>query len=298
MDVINEDGDLFGTINVVDALVVLVLMAVVISGVAIVAGAFSVIAAFAVLLLLTAIVGGFTTIGAQDSTQLERRYATIELESQPDYVLERIDEGNVGTLDGTDETVTVTDVQIIPARGGADDDRPDVTLRTEVTGKPIPDDAHGRDRFQVTGTNFQLGNEIRLDMGPYTVTGMITDLEREGATLSEGGATTTAHVDLKNVSPIVANTLEAGMTETTRGETVARLESIERKPARLILESEDGELHEREHPRNVNLTLVVELQTTVGETGMRFRGQRLRVDSSIVLDFGSITVDGTITAIR
>ncbi|SDJ67835.1 DUF4330 family protein [Natronorubrum texcoconense] len=275
MPLIDDDGNLFGAVNVIDAIVVVVLLAVVVAGIAVVAA-----------------------LGGGES---ETRYATIELENQPDYVVERMDEGDVATFDGSEDSITVTDVQITPSPADeGNSSQPDVTIRAEVDGERIEDEDREEDRFQVAGNPLMLGNEIQLNMGTYTTTGTVSDLGQEGETLSDAEATSTtrAAVELENVRPSVADGLGEGMTETMRGETVATVEDVESEPASVVLQSEDGNIYEREHPQNRDVTMVVELQTTETETGIEFRGERLGVGSSIVLNFDGMNVQGEVSAVE
>ncbi|MFC7231556.1 hypothetical protein ACFQMM_09325 [Saliphagus sp. GCM10025308] len=91
-----------------------------------------------------------------------------------------------------------------------------------------------------------LGSTIPVRTDAYEFAGNVT---RRGA-LEESGEETTVSVTatLDNVKPDVADGLEAGMAETERGETVATIDTVETEPASVILESEDGNIYERDHP--------------------------------------------------
>jgi hypothetical protein len=62
-------------------------------------------------------------------------------------------------------------------------------------------------------------------------------------------------------------------------------------------EGEDGNIFEREHPRNLDLTLNVELQTRETTTGLSFHGRQIQIGDTIVLDLGPITVQAELTGI-
>ncbi len=87
------------------------------------------------------------------------------------------------------------------------------------------------------------------------------------------------------------------MSETRRGETVATIESIEREPAAVVLETENGDVSLQEHPRNSDVTLALELQTVEIDDRVYFRDDRIGIGSSIDLDFGTVAVDGEVTGI-
>ncbi|MFC7231557.1 DUF4330 family protein [Saliphagus sp. GCM10025308] len=74
MELIDDEGKLFGRVNVVDALVVLILLAVVVAGIAVV---------------------GVLSGDAEPET----RYATIDLGPQSEHVAEQISEGDVMYLE-------------------------------------------------------------------------------------------------------------------------------------------------------------------------------------------------------
>ncbi|SFS54222.1 DUF4330 family protein [Halostagnicola kamekurae] len=284
MPLIDDDGDLFGVVNVVDALVALVLLAVLVAGVALVVNG-----------------SGSANVSA-DLDEPETRYATVELGDQPDYVVEHLSEGDTALARGWDSegaaaNVTVTDVSVIPPTGDQTNASADVTVRVVLEGV-APEDDGERTAFLVDGTPLTLGSELRLDLGTYATSGTVTALDSDEDALAPEETTTDAEVELRNVTPAVADGLEEGMSETVRGETVATLQSVESEPATVVLESDGGNIYEREHPRNMDVTLTVELATTETETGTSFRGRQLAIGTPIVLDFDTVTVDGEITALK
>ncbi|WP_252699112.1 DUF4330 family protein [Natronosalvus vescus] len=373
MSIIDDEGNLFGVVNVIDALAVLLILAVLVVGVA--------------------VVGVMWSDG-----EPETRYATIDLGEQPDYVADRIEPGDRMAVEGYDQNVTITDVYVTST---PDDDNadagPSIVVRAAVDGELIEND-HGRLEFTHAGDRFRAGNELTLDMLEYTATGVVTTIDQEGDTLDTQTTTvllestlpastadaiqvddefgvaghtfatvtevrtyavgsdqrrvqvgleletitrgstphfagnsvaigsdlsitageyaftgdvirigslqeagdideTTVELKLENVNPDLADSLEAGMTETERGETVATVQSVESQPAEVVLESEDGNIYLREHPKNMDVRLVVDVQTVETESGLRFKGDSLREGNTIHLDFGSISVDGMVTTI-
>ncbi|APW98849.1 hypothetical protein CHINAEXTREME_14120 [Halobiforma lacisalsi AJ5] len=302
MELIDEEGNLLGVVNVIDALVVLLLLAVVVAGVALVTG------------------GQDRT---RDVDSAETGYATLELGQQPGYVIDNLESGDVGTLGETGQPVTVTDVYVTPLATAEDENatttengtntdadstddavepiasdnavEPHVTVRIEFETVQTGDD--GPEEFRAGDETLLLGTEQRLDMGTYRTNGTVTDLSLEGQSLEIDETTTTVELEMHNVSPSVADALEEGMTETVRGTTHARIVDVEEEPAAVVLESDDGNIYERDHPRNVDVTLTVELRTQEAGTTERFRGEPVRIGSTVVLDFETLVVEGEVTAI-
>ncbi|WP_049924718.1 DUF4330 family protein [Halopiger djelfimassiliensis] len=281
MPLIDENGNLFGLVNVIDALVVVLGLAVLVAGIAVVSS-----------------VGDDPETGETQAApgEAETRFVTLDLGTQYDYVLDRLEEGDTAAISGTGETVTVTDVYVSPsAPDHANGSVSRATIRAEVDG--LARETADRDVFQVAGDPLLLGHELALDLGTYAMTGTITAIDTEEPTLSINETTTDAEIELENVPPAVAAALEENMSETARGETIATITGIERDPASVVLESEGGDIYEREHPRNEDVTLTVELRTVETDTGLEFRGERLEVGTSVALDFGTVTVDGDVTSI-
>ncbi|RQG93840.1 DUF4330 family protein [Natrarchaeobius chitinivorans] len=295
MSVINENGDLFGTVNVIDAIAIVLVASVAAAGIAVVSGGdgagtnLGAVGALAVGLVLVVLFAGVAVV-SNDGPQFETRYATVDLGEQPAYVVDRLEAGDVAALEDADEEITVTDVYATPVT-----DHPRVTIEVELDGVTIAND-RGRSTERFADVPLRLGRELRLDFGAYAVSGAITDVGAE-PTLPLDARTTTVELEARGVSPAVAEGLEVGMTETVRGETIATVEAIERKPATVVLESDDGTVHEREHPRHEDVTLSVTLQTVESETGLTFRDERIGIGTTIELALETIDLEGEITRI-
>jgi len=476
MALIDDDGNLFGVLNVIDALAIVLLLAVVVAGIAFVG-----------------------VLGADGEP--ESRYATIDLGEQPEYVIERVGEGDRMVAEAHGHNLTVTDVHVsAPAEEDGD---PHLTVRAQVGGERVFDEARGEEVFRFAGERLRIGQEIELDTLDYEADGEViavdpdgeslvtaetpvvleatttastaaeiaegdsyrlgghelatvrsvttypigdderyvlveaglSTVERDGSptfagrsltlgttvpletgtyaldgevvqrgdgpdgaptieetpavleatttattaaeieegdeyrlggetvgtvrsvatyptgadqrrvlvgvdllTLEEDGSptflgeglslgstvpfetdgydlegellrrgsleepgeptTTVAQVELEDVPPSVADGLAAGMTETERGETLATIEAVESEPADVVLESEDGDIFLREHPKNRDVTLTVELATRETETGLRFHGDSLREGDTITLDVGPRLVEGEVTVLE
>ncbi|QLK26832.1 DUF4330 domain-containing protein [Natrinema zhouii] len=378
MPLIDDEGNLFGVVNVIDAL--------------------------AVVLLLAVIVAGITFVGVLGSdsggeSEPETRYATVDLGGQPDYVVDRVSEGDTVTVNGSSNGHTITDVYVTPVNTENGGSQAQITVRVAVNGKAVEVEERDDPIFQFAGKHPRAGDSLTVETGDYTASGHLTSLESEGeslstdktpilleSTLSEstvdeldegdtvtlgphttatitnvqlypasgdqyraligaelstlqqgsmpayGGQTVTvgsqislspgsydltgdvvrrgtdqevgeptttgAQIELENVHPEVADEFQAGMTETVRGETLVTVQSVETEPAAVVLESEDGNIYQREHPRNKDITLSVELQTQRTDTGLRFHGQSLQAGNNVTLDFGTTTVEGSVAQLE
>ncbi|WP_440764295.1 DUF4330 family protein [Natronorubrum sp. DTA7] len=365
MELIDENGNLFGTVNVVDALAVCLVLAVVVAGVAAVG-----------------------TLGAGEKTEtdepaVETRYATIDLGTQLSSTADGISVGDEMTHDDHPHTLTVTDVYAAPVSNG----ETHVTVRTEVEGTQFENGTYafgdaefatghnvsvGTEAYDATGTietvedegtelslaetdvlleatlspsaaaDIRVGDEVtfgndtvatveRVSVYPVGdqrhrvfVGATLTTLERgadlryghasvesgstiplstadydlafdalEMGVIEEAGepATTTVEIDLEKLSDREASLFEPGLTETAGDETWATIQDVEREPASVIVETENGELHEREHPTRDDVTLTVELQTRETALGPRFKGDALDNGDTVYLDFGVTSVE-------
>ncbi|MBZ6496474.1 DUF4330 family protein [Natrinema longum] len=373
MPLIDDEGNLFGVVNVIDAL--------------------------AVVLLLAVIVAGIAFVGVLGNGEPETRYATVDLGGQPDYVADRVSEGDTVRVDGSSHNLTVTDVYVTPAMASNSGNQSQVTVRTKINGETVEVDDRDERVFKYAGERLRVGAEVAMDTDDYTTTGRLTSLESDGSSLTVdetpvllestisdrtaeeisendtvtlgsyttatitnvrlypiggdryralvgtelnthqqgsmptyGGQTVTvgsqinlspdgydlngevvrrgsdqeignsttinAEIEIENIQPAVADEFSVGMTETVRDETLVTIQSVDTEAADTVLESESGEIYLREHPKNKDVTLSVELQTRRTDTGVRFHGDSLRTGDSVVLDFGTTTVSGTVTQIE
>ncbi|RKD98084.1 DUF4330 family protein [Halopiger aswanensis] len=116
---------------------------------------------------------------------------------------------------------------------------------------------------------------------------------RELGTTDEPGepSTTTVEIDLDQLGEREASQFEPGLTETAGGDTWATITNVDREPASVIVETEDGNLHERQHPTKYDVTLTVDLETRETDLGQQFKGESLRNGDTVYLDFGVTTVE-------
>jgi hypothetical protein len=145
-------------------------------------------------------------------------------------------------------------------------------------------------------TRLQTGATITFDTSAYTLEASL--VERD--TLAPPGDPTTVNttVELRDVGPSVANNFYIGAAERINGSITARVTDIETAPAIAIVESDDGQIYGRDHPRLKNVTLAVELTARRDGDRLLFHGRPLREDRPILLELPTITVEGRLTDIE
>ena len=372
MEILDEKGRLFGVVNVVDALVVLLVLAVVAAGA---------VDALVVLLVLAVVAAGAALVLGSDSTpddsgepDLASTHATLDLGTQPEYILAQLEEGDTYSPGGTDN-LTITDVRLEPRTNGDTAAVVRVELETE-----LGDD----DTIQYDGAPPRLGRTLQVVTDEYLVEGTITDTgdesaiqttEREVLTVTTVDAETAANIDegdtftlrertlaavesvnvygtdspdekrvflgltldarqtenaahfagkrisegasipfrtseydltgeirrvgtteprgdaatrtvtlrIENASPEFADAIEPGMTESVNGVTVAAVTDVD--------------LYERNHPRNVDVTLTADLAVRETPAGVTFKGQTIQYRSRVTLDLGTVTVRATVASL-
>ncbi|SFR90092.1 protein of unknown function [Halomicrobium zhouii] len=368
MDIIDEKGRLFGVVNVVDALVVLLVLALVAAGVALVLGSDS-------------------DPAQSDELDNASTHATLDLGTQPEYILAQLEEGDTYSP-GEDDNLTVTDVHLEPrANGDAA-----ALLRVRLEGDPASES------FQYDGAPPRLGRELQVVTDQYQVNGVVTGtgeadavettergvlvagtvpadtaseiregdaftlrertvatvesvevfgtdepdrkrvrlgltldarqtsegtqfagerlaegaeipfrtddyglslaVQRVGATEPRGEpATRTVTLQIEDADPGLATAIEAGMTESVNDRTVATLTDVQRERSTVILVSEDGDVYERDHPRNLDVTMTADLSVRETGGGLTFKGESLQYGSTVTLDLGSVTVEATVASL-
>lgn len=188
--IIDEEGNLFGIINVVDALVVVLVLGVVVAGVALVAGG-----------------GGTTTPAAGDTAST---HVTLDLGIQPDYLVDEINEGDTDSP-GSNATLTITDVYLTPQ-----DSRTRVILRTELRG------VSAGGGFSYDGAPPRIGRQLAISTDRYNASGHIRAVGDSDALSRD---TTTVVVE-DSMSPAQASEVAAGDEIRLSGRTVATVEDV------------------------------------------------------------------------
>jgi len=377
MNLIDDKGRLFGTINIIDAVVVLLVLAVAAVGTAFVLQSSDQPSAEP------------DANAANATVENATRYATLDLGTHPSYTGERITEGD----NTTDANLTVTDVYRIPTGEGVH-----VWTRVRLDGQLV--EREDTTEFTFAGSPVDHGRSLAFDTREYAVNGTVHDLAKRNPSLPDGSTnvvlrtavtaekaaaigagdtyavanetvatvesvdvyptndqnrklvvlratpaqpraagqqqflgrpvliggalpfqtdayaietevvhrgdleppgdrtTTTVTVELANLTPTVADGIATGMTERGSDGVRARVTDKQVENATVVLRSQNGTIHEREHPRKQDVTLTVELDTRQIDTGLYFHSRQLQEGNDIVLDLGSITVHGQVTDLQ
>ncbi|MFB6102268.1 MAG: DUF4330 family protein [Haloplanus sp.] len=199
MALLDDQGRVFGVVNVIDLLAVLLAVAVVVAGAALVFSG-----------------------GSSDRPDLGTRYVTIDLGNQPPYVTERIGAGDVGPVTNSPDNLTVTDVYVAPSEQAST-----VTVRARVTGQ-FRESSGGSSVFTFKGEPLLLGRDLTVETDEYRVSGVVTDVSRRGDSLQ----TATTDVLLSTTVPVnTASLISVGDRYRTNGQTLATVESVTVYPA-------------------------------------------------------------------
>ena len=194
---IDAQGRLFGLVNIVDALVVLLVAAVVVAGV--------------VLLL--------PSEGEQES-----RFVTMDLGGQPEFIAEEISPGDSWEPEGTGDELVITDVYRTAAGDGTG-----VVVRAQVNGTVTePADPTAQPVFEFLGEPLRTGASYTLVTTDYEAEGQVTRVDRTGETLSTAQS---EFVLETTVDETTAREVSVGDEFQLAGETVATIETIQRAPA-------------------------------------------------------------------
>ncbi|WP_353635032.1 DUF4330 family protein [Halobacterium sp. NMX12-1] len=195
-----------------------------------------------------------------------------------------IEPGDTYTLGGTE----IATVESVHAYGTETTDRKRVLVGLSLA--TLQDD--GDVRFG--GTTVTEGTTIPVRTSEYSLAGSI---QRVGITDPQGEmATRTMTLQLEDVPPAKADSIHTGLTETVRGTTIADITNVDREAATVILTSRDGNIYEREHPVNQDLTLTADLTVRETETGVTFKGRTIQQGSTVTLDLGTTTVRATVVS--
>lgn len=139
MELIDDEGKLFGIVNVIDALVVLFVLAIVIAGVAFVYG----------------------PEDGRSQPTTDTVHTTLDLGLQQAYLAEAINEGDTYSPGGVNE-LTITDVYVVPEGNGTH-----VVIRVALTGTP------SGDMITYDGAPPRLGRALTIATERYQVDGRI-----------------------------------------------------------------------------------------------------------------------------
>lgn len=190
MEIIDENGNLFGRVNVVDALVVLVVLAVAVAGAALVFGQ------------------------EEPEPTIATVNATLDLGTQPGFVVDAIQEGDSYSPTRL-SSLRITDVYTTPDGGNTR-----VVAAVRLTGEQA-----GRS-IDYDGGPPRLGRTLDVVTAAYQVDGQVRALGGDG-TLRR---TTTTVTVRDRVSTDEAAALDPGDTVTVAGRTAATVRNVTVQP--------------------------------------------------------------------
>ncbi|MFB6141785.1 MAG: DUF4330 domain-containing protein [Halorientalis sp.] len=193
MEFLDDQGRLFGLVNVVDALVILVVASIVVAGVAVLV----------------------------PSGDRETRYVTLALGEQPSYVASQITAGDSMPAGPQGGNVTVTDVYTTPSGDNAS-----VVVRARLSGRLQSGDAGGP-QFTYGGQPVRSGRQLTVSTPEYTVSGVVTNATAAGTELPTAR---TAVVLEGVVGPATAESIRAGDRARAGGRTVSEVQSVQSYP--------------------------------------------------------------------
>ncbi|MBX0287830.1 DUF4330 family protein [Haloarcula salinisoli] len=187
--VIDDEGKIFGVINVVDALVVLLVLAVAVAGAGLVLSG-----------------GNQTDAGPETGTA----FVTLDLGTQPDYIVTALNEGDtVSPTKGSN--LTITDLHLAPQGG-----------QTRVIAQVRLQGMDRNDSIDYAGAPPRLGRTLRMNTSQYDLKGQISDISGE----SSLDTSTTTVVLRQTVSADTASAVTPGDEINVGGRTAATIEDV------------------------------------------------------------------------
>jgi len=143
------------------------------------------------------------------------------------------------------------------------------------------------------GESVRVGAQIPFDAGSYRFNSTVTGTN---VSTNRTPVETTLRIRWADVSPEIADAVEPGLTEQHPGAD-ATIEAVSREPATVVLTTEGGEIYAREHPVNEDVTLTVSARTYRQNGRPTFHGRPVKSGDTVVLEFGSVTVEGTVVGL-
>lgn len=270
MDLIDDEGNLFGIVNIIDVLVVLFVVAIVVAGVALVLGADE--------------APGTDDDAGTDRTELATVYATIDIGTVPDSLAGEISVGDSYSPGGPDN-LTITDVHRTPTNGGTQ-----VLVRVAIQGEPLDNGI-----VEYDGAPPRLERSVEIVTDYYRIEGTIQDV---GGVASFTRDDVRVDVLLEGVHEAVASGIEVGMTKRVEDEIIAEIIAVESQPTTIVRTTDSGEVRFVDHPTDRDVTVTLAVQTVETPNGTRFGGQRLRQGVTVVIDLDQTRIEGQLVSLE
>lgn len=267
--IIDEKGRLFGLVNIVDVLVILLVLAIVIGGVAVALSGDSDSEPDGSQADPPPTTNGTNVTNVTNVT----RYVTLDFGRQPAYVADNIEVGQQWPQTESREQFTITDVYL----SGRFNDQTTVVVRARVNG--TTNESHGT--FKYRNDPLYLGDALTLTTNEVQIDGTVTALEDDGDSLSRTNATVTV---VTTERPQIAGAIAVGDEYRVGGKTIAEITGVQR---------EDVEESERER-------VYLDVRVLAIERGSipEFAGRALRLGTSIPFSTDRYQLGGEIVAIQ
>lgn len=197
MDILDDRGRLFGRVNVIDALVVLLALAVVAAGAALVLGG-----------------GSAETSGAHADDNRLTQHVTLDLGTHPDSAAALVQSGNA-TLGGLSEgsvNATITDVYRSPTESGV-----------RLVAVVAVDGERTDEGVRIGGSYLRYGLTPTLSTPNYTIGSRIASVG-DGPDMETRTVRATVEA---NVTTAVADAISVGDSQQVAGDAVATVDAVE-----------------------------------------------------------------------
>lgn len=246
---IDEKGRVFGLINIVDLLVIVLLVAVIAAGAALVLGT------------------------GEEPSEEEEQYVTLEMNSQPEYIAEEIQEGDQWDPEGG--TLTVTDTYMAAS---SSDDNVDIWIQAKINGTTISNDT---EVIALGDTPVRLGERLELNTDRYSAGGTITDISESTAEIDTETRDITVVTD---VDQQTADRIAVGDGFTVGDRTWMTVEEI---VTRYATASSDTD----------RLVLGVNTEVRTGENTPQLGHRTVQLGESIPVRIGGDQMTGSIISV-
>ncbi|EMA63070.1 hypothetical protein C469_03580 [Halorubrum lipolyticum DSM 21995] len=200
--------------------------------------------------------------------ETDTTYATLDMGTQPAYIVDAINEGDTFSPDDT-SSITITDVHLTPR-----DDGIGVTLRVELQGE-----ANG-DAISYADAPPRLGRTLAIETSQYEVSGQIRDTGDDDALAG----------DIQQV--IVRDTLDAETaTAVTPGDEI-------RLAGRTVATVEDVVTYATNNTDRTSVLVETNVSAHNENDQARFGGVPLQRGQPITLPADKYTIDGQIERVN
>ncbi|MBX0324029.1 DUF4330 family protein [Halomicroarcula sp. F13] len=198
---------------------------------------------------------------------------------------DRIGAGNIATVAGHE----TAEVKIVTTYATQNPNQKRVLIGLSLTT------LENGERQQFGGTYVQRGNTITISTDSYELSGAIKRVDA----LEPRGTPETRTVTLRmsDVRDDMADAIEPGMTEASRGETIARITRVNSEPSLIITTGDNGSVNVVDHPFLRDVTITTELQVRETTSGVQFKGDSIQQNSRVVINLGTITIEATVVSI-